>query len=245
MSLARDLAAALDPAVTFRDAFGFDPLPWQAGYLRETRPTVVLKGRQVGASLSAAALGHPHRALLAGRQRGHRVARRCKQSTEIDHARPGRPRARSASGSSRTARRCCAWPTARASSACPAPPGSVRGWTARLLILDEAAYIEHETFVAARALVATGGRLVVQSTPADESGDFHAIVTGDDPGWARFTVPQRLGADHHRRRSSRPSGGRWGPTPSPPSTSARSARPARPCSRSTGSPRSILPEAAA
>ena len=29
---------------------------------------------------------------------------------------------------------------------------------------------------------------MVQSTPADESGDFHALATGDDPGWARFTV---------------------------------------------------------
>ena len=47
----------------------------------------------------------------------------------------------------------------------------------------------HETFVAARALVATGGRLVVQSTPADESGDFHELVMAEDPAWARFTVP--------------------------------------------------------
>jgi tRNA(Met) C34 N-acetyltransferase TmcA len=70
----------------------------------------------------------------------------------------------------------------------PGTARSVRGWTAMLLILDEAAFIEHETFVAAGALVATGGRLVVQSTPADEWGDFHEIVTADDPDWARFTV---------------------------------------------------------
>ncbi len=65
-----------------------------------------------------------------------------------------------------------------------APPG----WTARLLIIDEAAFVEPATFTAARALVATGGRLVVQSTPAEEWGDFHELVTGDDPDWARFTV---------------------------------------------------------
>jgi hypothetical protein len=70
----------------------------------------------------------------------------------------------------------------------PGTARSVRGWTAALLILDEAAFIEHETFVAARALVATGGRIVVQSTPADESGDFYELVTADDPEWARYTV---------------------------------------------------------
>ena len=30
--------------------------------------------------------------------------------------------------------------------------------------------------------------MVVQSTPADESGDYHDLVTGDDPAWARFVV---------------------------------------------------------
>ena len=28
----------------------------------------------------------------------------------------------------------------------------------------------------------------MQSTPADETGDYHDLVTGDDPAWARFTV---------------------------------------------------------
>ena len=56
MSLATDFVAALDPAVLFERAFELVPLDWQRGYLFETRPTVLLKGRQVGASLSAAAL---------------------------------------------------------------------------------------------------------------------------------------------------------------------------------------------
>ena len=56
MSLVSDFRAALDPAVLFREAFGVEPLEWQHKYLRETRPTVVLKGRQVGASFSASAL---------------------------------------------------------------------------------------------------------------------------------------------------------------------------------------------
>ena len=70
----------------------------------------------------------------------------------------------------------------------PGTARSVRGWTAKLLIIDEAAFVEPATFTAARALVATGGRLVVQSTPADEAGDFYELVTGDDPAWSRYTI---------------------------------------------------------
>ena len=70
----------------------------------------------------------------------------------------------------------------------PGTARSVRGYTARLLILDEAAYIDPDTFTAARALVATGGQMVVQSTPAQEAGDFWEIATGSAPEWARFNV---------------------------------------------------------
>jgi hypothetical protein len=186
MTLATDLGLALDPAAVFEAAFGLTALPWQAAYLREERPTAVLKGRQVGASLAAAALAISA-ARYAAAANAVIVSPSLKQSAEIlGRARAGLRRLgvqleqdsasmlRLANGS-----RIVSLPgTAR----------SVRGWTARLLILDEAAYIGHETFIAARALVATGGRLVVQSTPADEVDDFHEIVTAEDPAWARFTV---------------------------------------------------------
>ncbi len=186
MRLAADLTAALDPAVLFGEAFGLDPLPWQVAYLRETRPAVVLKGRQVGASLSAAALA-VHTARYWSDVNVVIVSPSLKQSTEI-------------ATKARTGFRSLGVPLVQDSTSTlrlangsrilslPGTARSVRGWTARLLILDEAAFILPETFTAARALVATGGRLVVQSTPADESGDFYELVTGDDPGWARYTV---------------------------------------------------------
>lgn len=187
MSLAHDLLSALDPVVTFRDAFGIEPHDWQLGYLRETRPTAVLKGRQVGASLSAAALGI-HTVRYLADVNVVIVSPSLKQSTEITtRARAGLRSLgeRLVQDSSSTLR------LANGSRiiSLPGTARSVRGWNARLLVLDEAAYIADETFAAARALVATGGRLVVQSTPADETGAYHAIVTGDDPSWARFTVP--------------------------------------------------------
>jgi hypothetical protein len=188
MTIAADFRAALDPAVLFGAAFGLEPLPWQVGYLRETRPAVVLKGRQVGASLSAAALAI-HVAIYRANTFAAIVSPSLKQSTEITtRARMGlrnigEPLAQDSASLLRL----------RNGSRILSLPGSarsVRGWSADLLILDEAAYLEHETIVAARALVAaTGGRLVVQSTPGDEAGDFFEIVKAADPAWARFTVP--------------------------------------------------------
>ncbi len=186
MSLAADFRAALDPIVLFRDAFGFDPLDWQRGYLRETRPTVVLKGRQVGASLSAAALAI-HTTVYMPNVNAVIVSPSLKQSTEITtRARVGLRRL----GVRLTQDSASLLRLANGSRilSLPGTARSVRGWTARLLVLDEAAFISPETFVAARALVATGGRMVVQSTPADEYGDYWEMVTADDPGWSRFVV---------------------------------------------------------
>jgi tRNA(Met) C34 N-acetyltransferase TmcA len=186
MSIVADVRAALDPVVLFEEAFGLAVLDWQRGYLRETRPTVVLKGRQTGASTGAAGLAI-HTARYWSDVAVVIVSPSLKQSSEI-------------LGRARAGLRRLAVPLEQDSASMlgltngsrivslPGTARSVRGWTAKLLILDEAAFIVPETFTAARALVATGGRLVVQSTPADEWGDFHEIVTTDDPEWARYTV---------------------------------------------------------
>lgn len=186
MNLADDFRTALDPVVTFRQAFRLDALPWQCGYLREDRPTVVLKGRQTGASTGAAGLAI-HATVYASDVNAVIVSPSLKQSTEITtRARIGLRNL----GVRLTQDSTSMLRLANGSRilSLPGTARSVRGWTAALLILDEAAFIEPETFTAARALVATGGRLVVQSTPAAEWGDFHELVMGDDPGWARFTV---------------------------------------------------------
>jgi hypothetical protein len=80
--IAADFAAALDPVRTFEAAFGLSALDWQRGYLRETRPTVVLKGRQVGASVAAGGLGI-HSAIYRAGSNTVIVSPSLKQSTEI------------------------------------------------------------------------------------------------------------------------------------------------------------------
>lgn len=187
MSLVADIRAALDPAALFREAFGNEPHDWQRDYLRETRNVVNLKGRQVGASQGAAGLAI-HSCRYFPNTNAVIVSPTLKQSTEITtKARIGLY----ALGIRLVQDSASVIRLANGSRivSLPGTPRSVRGWTARLLILDEAAYIAPETFTAARALVATGGRLVVQSTPADEAGDFYELVTDPPVGWAQFNVP--------------------------------------------------------
>ena len=186
MTLFTDFHAALDPAELFRAAFGLGPLPWQVAYLREQRPTVVLKGRQTGASTAAAALAI-HTTVFEANVNAVIVSPTQKQSQEITtRARLGlrNLNVRLDQDSASLLRLL----NGSRILSLPGTARSVRGWTAKLLILDEAAFIEPDTFTAARALVATGGRQVVQSTPADESGDFYELATGADPSWASYVI---------------------------------------------------------
>lgn len=179
--------APMTAVETFRAAFGSDPMPHQVTYLSETRDTLVLKGRQVGISTAGGALAistvraNPD-VLVAivspSMKQSQEVTVKCRMGLvalneklvkdasgllELDN----RSRIVSLAG------------TARA----------VRGWSADLLIIDEAAFVEAATFAAARATtIATGGRTVVQSTPGNPVGAFYEMWLSDLPDWARIHV---------------------------------------------------------
>lgn len=180
------LCGMLDPVEVFRGAFGVDPLDWQVGYLREARNVVLLKGRQVGASTSTAALAIRH-ARLHPRSLATIISPSLKQSTEVTlKARHGLVRL----GERLTQDSASVLGIANGSRvmSLPGSPKSVRGWTADLLVIDEAAFLDPQTFLAARALVATGGRVIVQSTPAGPYGHFFDLFEGEEPTWARYRV---------------------------------------------------------
>lgn len=181
-----DALAALDPVTVFERAFGFTPHAWQIEYLREHRPVVVLKGRQVGASLAAAALAI-NAAVYVPNSLSAIVSPTLKQSTEITtRARAGlRTLGERLSQDSASLLRLA---NGSRILSLPGTARSVRGWSAQLLVLDEAAFILPETWIAARALVATGGRLVIQSTAGKETGDFYDAVRAADPEWAHLVV---------------------------------------------------------
>lgn len=186
MSIATDLASALDVATFFGQATGLEVMSWQRDYLSETRPLVLCKGRQVGASWAASVLA-AHCALYQGGT-AVLVSPTQRQSSELaSKARQAFHRlgVKLATDSATT----LALAGAGRIISLPGTAASVRGWSADLLLLDEAAYINAETWTAARALIAaTGGRLVVQSTPAVAEGPFHDLVTAEDDVFARMTV---------------------------------------------------------
>src|SRR5204863_2997652 len=71
----------------------------------------------------------------------------------------------------------------------PGAARGVRGYAADLAILDEAAWILEDTFTAARPLTAaTGGRLIVQSTPGAPVGPFYELATSPPDDWAFLRV---------------------------------------------------------
>ena len=174
-------------AAVFRAAFGMEPLPWQAEYLAEERNTVVLKGRQVGATQACAALA----VACAMREPGALAAvisPSLRQSTEVTlRARLGlwELGERLVQDSTSLLR----LGNGSRVISLPGHARGIRGYPVDLLILDEAAWIEDATFTAARAMTAaTGGRVVVQSTPAGPSGFFHELATSTPDGWALIKV---------------------------------------------------------
>lgn len=172
------------PILRIRTMDGQD---WQDGYLQETHDCLVLKGRQVGASTCAACkamhLCHYRPGSLAVI-----VSPSQKQSQEIA--------IRSKAGLLNIERLPLIQDSASIIQlangsrilSLPGTATSVRGYTAQLLIVDEAAYVDEETWIAARALVATGGQVIVQSTPKGAAGWFYDLWVGGDPAWNRYRV---------------------------------------------------------
>lgn len=171
----------------FIRATGDDPLEWQEGYLRETRDSVVLKGRQVGASTAGSVIA-VRRAIYWPGSLVAIVSPSLKQSTEVKERSKSSLLALGVPLTKDSAS-LLELPNRSRIMSLPGSPKSVRGWSADLLIIDEAAFLDEETFVAARATTAaTGGRTIVQSTPMGPYGSFYELWNTDDENWAKFRV---------------------------------------------------------
>jgi hypothetical protein len=188
VSIERDLAAALDPVVLFRCATGYEALPWQQAYLRARGDVALVKSRQIGAS-TAAAIRCCHVTMYANDRTALVISPTMKQSTEIlNKARSAfrelgvRLRADSASVLG-----------LRNGSRVVSLPGSARaarGYSATLLIIDEASFVPDEVFAAiGPTTIATKGITIMQSTPDVALGTFHAVASSEDDTWTRFVVP--------------------------------------------------------
>jgi Terminase large subunit, T4likevirus-type, N-terminal len=175
------------PVDTFRAAFGDEPMAHQVAYLASTGHLLVRKGRQVGMTQAAAAL-----AIHVARERAGNLAAvispSLRQSTEV----AARARLGLWALGDQLVQDSVSLLRLRNGSRILSLPGSargVRGYAASLVIVDEAAWADDGTFTAVRALVAaTGGRVIVQSTPGSPVGFFHELATNTPPDWSTLVV---------------------------------------------------------
>jgi hypothetical protein len=171
-------------------ALGLDLDSWQAGVLQsEANNMILLCGRQTGKT-EAVSLLALRTILLKPRSLVLVVSPSLAQSQEVykrtaNHWRDlGRPIPAESETSMSV--------TLANGSRLVSLPGSesrARGYSADLVIADEAARIEDPLFYAIRpTLAATGGRMILLSTPFGKRGFFYETWTGDDEDWKRIEV---------------------------------------------------------
>lgn len=172
---------------TFARASGHAPMAWQREMLTDTRDTLLVKGRQVGATEAASALAIATARTKAGSTSAI-ISPSLRQSSEVTvRARLGLW----ALGETLRQDSVSLLRLANGSRivSLPGSARGIRGYAADLVVLDEASWITAETFTAARPLTAaTGGRLIVQSTPGAPVGPFFEMVTNPPDGWALLRV---------------------------------------------------------
>lgn len=177
-----------DPALLMADA-GLDPDPWQRDLLRsDARRVLLLTGRPAGKSAAAGFLAL-REALLAPAATVLLVSPSLRQSAELFRraldafGRLGRPVGLRAESALRVE-----FANRSRVISLPASEGGIRGFTAALVVLDEAARIPDPLVAAVRPMLATtGGRLVCLSTAFAKSGFFYDQWTGPE-AWERVRV---------------------------------------------------------
>jgi hypothetical protein len=189
MSVADDLAVAVDPP-RLMAACGLSPDPWQEAFLRE-RPTraLLLASRQAGKSTTTAACAlhealyrPPSTVLLlspAQRQSAELLARMRSLLNRIPNP-PGISSEGALSVRLGNGSRILSLPGTEA---------TVRGFSADLIVIDEAARVDDALYEAVRPMLAvTGGRMIALSTPWGRRGWFWGAWSGKE-SWHRIRVP--------------------------------------------------------
>lgn len=172
MDIATDLALALSP-VALLQRVGLEPDPWQErALLAAGNELYILASRQAGKSTVASALAlhaayaWPERTILL-------IAPTLRQSSEL----AAKVRSLAAKLGLELAGESALrleLPNRSRVIALPGAQEGIRGYSAHLVVLDEAAWIPDELYQAARPMLAvTGGRLVAISTPYGMRGWFY------------------------------------------------------------------------
>lgn len=193
-SLARDLAAALDPCVLAERA-GLSPDPWQAEVLRSVAPRLLLNcSRQAGKSTITSILAL-HTALYQSGALVLLLSPSLRQSGELFKkcATVYRDLGRPVPADSETALTLTLENGSRLVSLPGTKDGTIRGYSGvDLLVIDEAAWVTDGLYMSVRPMLAvSGGRLVALSTPHGTRGWWYEAWRSDE-AWDRYEVPAAL-----------------------------------------------------
>lgn len=186
-SFAQDLLRALDP-VELCAAIRMVPDAWQVKALRSDHPRQLWNAsRQAGKSQTAAVLA-VHQATTVPNSTTLLVSPGQRQSSELAQKVRVLWRELALPKQGDNAMTLTGENGARVVSL-PGSEGTIRGYTADLLILDEAARIEDDLYAAVRPMLAvTDGRLVAMSTPFGARGWWYEEWENGGATWERYRV---------------------------------------------------------
>ena len=186
--ISRDLAMGLDPARFMAEA-GYSPDPWQTTFLRSgSARTLLLSSRQLGKSTVTGALAS-HAAIYMPGSLVLLLAPSQQQSRELFRKVCAFHREAADSDPEAESAQRIELPNGSRIVSLSGNPTTVRGFSGpRLVILDEAAWIEDELFHAVTPMLAAGGRLIAMTTPNGRRGWFYEAWAGEDGAWERTRV---------------------------------------------------------
>ena len=191
VTLANDLAMALDPVLFAHRASGFILDTWQVRVLRSVSKRIILNcARQTGKSTTAGELAD-HQAIYHPGSLVLMLSPSLRQSSELFRTAAGllehldeKPvlvednrLSLTMEGGSRIV-------------SLPSKEGTIRGYAAvDLIIVEEASRVPDDLYRALRPMLAvSGGRLVLMSTPFGKRGFFHEVWTAGGNTWERIEV---------------------------------------------------------
>ena len=187
-ALADILLAALDPSQLMRRV-GMEPDPWQIrALMSRALRQLWLCARQTGKSTTAAVLAL-HETLFAVNRLALLVSPSLRQSGELFKRAITLYRllGETVPPDAETQLSLTLKNGSRIVSL-PGGESTLRGYSPHLVVLDEAARIENDTYVAIRPMLAvTNGRIVAMSTPAGRRGWFSS-EWHEGEGWERTRI---------------------------------------------------------
>ncbi len=189
--IAQAIARACDPAISVSE-LRFVPDPWQADFLRDVSPRIMLNcSRQVGKP-TMTAVKALHRARYYPKSLILLLSPALRQSLElfkkvndfsifmgIEKVEDSRQYMTLNNGSRIVS--------------LPGKGGTVRGYSPDLLIVDEAAYVDDELFYAIDPMVAvTQGDIILLSSPHGKRGFFYELFSNKDNSWQKYEIPATM-----------------------------------------------------